>query len=146
MHQHGQVIQFKRLAADGTPAWAYRYHQAGRDSKRLQRGGFSPQEAAARALDVGLERLHRRCGTSRVITLRELVAEYLAQHQAQVETVEKLRWLLTKSVAEFGERPIDELRAREIAAWRMRQPARPPLRSYPGAAPDARERSAGSCW
>jgi hypothetical protein len=48
-----------------------------------------------------------------------LVDEYLAQHDAQPETIEKLRWLLTKAVAEFGDRRLGELRSHEIAAWRM---------------------------
>ena len=34
-------------------------------------------------------------------------------------TIEKLRWLLGKAVAVFGNRPIGELRSQEIAAWRI---------------------------
>jgi hypothetical protein len=34
-------------------------------------------------------------------------------------TIEKLRWLLAKAVAVFGERPLGELRSEEIAAWRI---------------------------
>jgi integrase len=34
-------------------------------------------------------------------------------------TIEKLRWLLGKAVAAFGERPVGELRSEEIAAWRI---------------------------
>jgi hypothetical protein len=34
-------------------------------------------------------------------------------------TIEKLRWLLGKAVAAFGERPVSEIRSEEIAAWRI---------------------------
>jgi hypothetical protein len=44
---------------------------------------------------------------------------YLTQHDAQPETIEKLRWLLAKAVGEFGDRRLGELRSQEIAAWRM---------------------------
>jgi hypothetical protein len=60
-----------------------------------------------------------RNGTASTLTLATLVNEYLARHDAQPETVEKLRWLLAKAVAEFGERRLGELRSQEIAAWRM---------------------------
>ena len=57
------------------------------------------------------------------MTLADLAEEYLAQHDGQPETTAKLRWLLTKSTAAFGSRPLIELDAREIAAWRMTLPA-----------------------
>jgi integrase len=41
------------------------------------------------------------------------------QHAAQPETVEKLRWLLSKAVSAFGELRLAELEPHEIAAWRM---------------------------
>jgi integrase len=43
----------------------------------------------------------------------------LAQHDAQPETIEKLRWLLAKAVGAFGDRRLGQLRAQEIAVWRM---------------------------
>jgi len=55
-------------------------------------------------------------GTARTLTLSQLVDEYVLQHQA--EPLAKLRWLLAKSVAGFGDTPIDELTGRDIAAWR----------------------------
>jgi integrase len=70
-------------------------------------------------LERALERLRREQRIPRSLTLRELVDEYLAQHEAEPETIEKLRWLLAKSVAVFGELRIGELRSQEIAAWRM---------------------------
>lgn len=119
MHQNGQVFALTTHAADGERLWAYRYRQAGRDSKRVQRGGFHSQAAARKALDAALDRLRRASGTSRTLTLRQLVDE----HQAEPETTDKLRWLLAKSVAAFGEQPIDELSGRDIATWRMTLPA-----------------------
>jgi integrase len=47
------------------------------------------------------------------------VEAYLAQHDVEPVTIEKLRWLLAKAVAVFGERPVGELRSEEIAAWRI---------------------------
>jgi hypothetical protein len=47
------------------------------------------------------------------------VEAYLAQHDVEQVTIEKLRWLLGKAVAYFGERPVGELRSEEVAAWRI---------------------------
>src|ERR671919_580282 len=44
---------------------------------------------------------------------------YLAQHDVQPVTIEKLRWLLAKATAVFGDRRIGELTSQEIAAWRI---------------------------
>ena len=56
------------------------------------------------------------------MTLAELVEEYLAQHDAQAETIEKLRWLLAKAVGVFGDCRLADLRSQEIATWRMTVP------------------------
>ena len=70
----------------------------------------------------GRSRLRRQNGIGSGLTLAELVDEYLAQHDAQPETIEKLRWLLAKAVRVFGDRRLSELRSQEIAAWRMTIP------------------------
>jgi len=85
----------------------------------VQRGGFRSEQDAGEALERALERLRRTNGTASTLTLAMLVDEYLAQHEAQPETIEKLHWLLAKAVAEFGDRRLGELRSQEIAAWRM---------------------------
>ena len=54
-----------------------------------------------------------RSGTRRRLTLAELVEIYLAQHDVGPVTIEKLRWLLAKAIAAFGERPVGELRCLE---------------------------------
>ena len=61
-------------------------------------------------------------GLAEAPTLAEFVELYLAQHDGEPETTEKLRWLLAKSVGVFGGRRISRLRSPEIAAWRMTIP------------------------
>jgi integrase len=119
MSQRGQLIRLKRTSEDGEPLWAYRYRPGGRESKRLQRGGFGSERDAAAALERELERLRRDRRLAKSLTLADLVEAYLAQHDVEPVTIEKLRWLLGKAVAVFGERPVGELRSEEIAAWRI---------------------------
>ena len=71
------------------------------------------------ALERALERLRRAHGTGTTLTLAGLVDVYLAQHDAQPETIDKLRWLLARAAGEFGDRRLGELRSQQIAAWRM---------------------------
>jgi integrase len=119
MSQHGQLIQLKRRGRDGQALWAFRYRVGGRGSKRVQRGGFASEREATEALERQLERLRREQRVARSLTLGELVEAYLAQHDVDEVTIEKLRWLLGKAVAVFGDRPVGELRSEEIAAWRI---------------------------
>jgi len=119
MSQQGQLFRLKRTGRDGEPLWAYRCRLGGRGSKRVQRGGFASERDAAEALQRELERLRRERRVSRSLTLAELVEVYLAQHDVEPVTIEKLRWLLGKAVAVFGERPVGELRSEEVAAWRI---------------------------
>src|SRR5438034_11101912 len=91
---------------------------AGRDSRRLQRGGFKTERAAREALERVLARLRREQGLVEAPRLRELVDLYLAHHGGEPETVE-LRWLPTKAVRVFGHRRINQLRPAEIPTWRM---------------------------
>ena len=102
--QQGQVFELKKRAVDGSPVWAYRYRTGGPGSRRMQRGGFSSERDAAEALERALEQLRRQNGVGSTLTLKELVDEYLAQHDAEPETIEKLRWLLAKAVRVFGDR------------------------------------------
>lgn len=50
MAQQGQVFRLAGQGRDGT-RWAYRYRVGGRGSKRVQRGGFESEQAAAEALE-----------------------------------------------------------------------------------------------
>jgi integrase len=119
MSRQGQLFRIRRTGRDGEPLWAYRYRLGGRGSKRVQRGGFASERDAAQALEPELERLRRERGVSRSLTLAELVKVYLAQHDVEPVTIEKLRWLLAKAVAVFGDRPASDIRSAEIAAWRI---------------------------
>src|SRR5437764_1022697 len=119
MVQQGQTFELTRCGPDGERLWAYRYRTGGRDSKRVQRGGFAAEQDARDALDRELERVRRERRISRRLTLSELVETYLGQHGGQPVTIEKLRYLLSKAHAVFGDRKIGELTSQEIAAWRM---------------------------
>jgi hypothetical protein len=52
MVQQGQTIELTRRGADGRPLWAYRYRTGGRDSKRVQRGGFASEQDARDAREL----------------------------------------------------------------------------------------------
>jgi hypothetical protein len=56
------------------------------------------------------------------MTLGELVEEYLQMHQGEAVTIAKLRWLLGKATAMFGEVRLAELSSKEIYAWRLTIP------------------------
>ena len=119
MVQQGQTIELTRRGQDGERLWAYRFRTGGRGSKRVQRRGFASEQDARDALERELERLRRERRIVRRLTLAELVETYLAQHDVQPVTIEKLRYLLSKATAVFGDRTIGELTSQEIAEWRM---------------------------
>jgi hypothetical protein len=76
----------------------------GRGSKRVQRGGFACEQDARDALERELERLRRKQRITRRLTLSEFVEAYLAQHDVQPVTIQKLRYLLSKATAVLGDR------------------------------------------
>jgi hypothetical protein len=120
MVQQGQTIELTCRGPDGERFWAYRYRTGGRGSKRVQRGGFASEQDARDALERELEQVRRERRIARRLTLAELVEAYLAQHDVQPVTIEKLRYLLSKATAVFGDRKVGELTSQEIAEWRMR--------------------------
>src|SRR5437867_10436107 len=119
MVQQGQTFELKCRGTDGERLWAYRFRMGGRNSSRVQRGGFTSEQDARDALERELERLRRERRIARRLTLAEFVETYLAQHDVQPVTIEKLRYLLSKATAVFGDRFVGELTSQEIAAWRM---------------------------
>src|SRR5438477_4944659 len=133
MVQQGQVFELRRSAGDGERLWAFRYRTGGRDSKRVQRGGFACEQDARDALDRELERVRRERRISRRLTLSELVDTYLAQHDVQPVTIEKLRYLLSKATAVFGDRKIGELTSTGDRPMADEPLARLPFRSDTGA-------------
>ena len=118
MLQGGQVFELTQ-SRDAERLWAYRFRVGGRGSKRIQRGGFASERDAREALERELERVRRERRIPRSLTLAQLVEVYLAQHDVQPVTIAKLRWLLGKAIAVFGDRRIRELTPQEIAEWRM---------------------------
>ena len=80
---------------------------------------FASEQDARDALERELERIRREQRIARRLTLAELVDTHLAQHDVQPVTIEKLRYLLSKATAVFGDRKIGELTSLEIAPWRM---------------------------
>jgi len=110
--QHGQVLKLHGCRSDGKARWAYRYRVDGSCSKRPQVGGFATRDEAQRALRRELAGLR----PGRKMTVTELVEAYLKIHQAAPSTIEKLRWLLSKATAAFGEQLIADLRSEEICA------------------------------
>jgi integrase len=119
MMQQGQTIELTRRGPDGERLWAYRYRTGGRDSMRIQRGGFRSEADARAALERVLEKHRRGRGMGRRLTLAEFVDEYLAQHEVSPVTLAKLRFLLGRAVHAFGGYYLDELDPIEISAWRM---------------------------
>ena len=77
MMQQGQVFELNPSRGDGRTLWAYRYRTGGRTAKRIQRGGFASEQDARAALERALERLRRRQNRGRMLTLSELVEQYL---------------------------------------------------------------------
>jgi predicted DNA-binding WGR domain protein len=78
MAQQGRVLELKGRGADGRTVWAYRYRVGGRGSRRVQRGGFASEHAAAEVLAPTLERLRRARGLVEAPRLSELVGVYPA--------------------------------------------------------------------
>lgn len=78
----------------------------------VRRGGFPSEQDARDALERELGRLRQERRIGRRPTLSELVEIYVAQHGVQPVTIEKLRYLLGKATAVFGDRAIGELTSR----------------------------------
>ena len=62
MLQQGQAFELSTGRPDGKGLWAYRYRVGGRESKRVQRGGFRSEADARAALERALEKLRRESG------------------------------------------------------------------------------------
>jgi integrase len=119
--QQGQVFKLRAKGVDGQPLWAYRYRLDGRGSLRPQVGGFATRADALKALEKVLARLGSG-GRAATMTLGELVDEYLEMHQAEPVTIAKLRWLLGKATAAFGDVRLAELAPKDVYAWRLTVP------------------------
>jgi hypothetical protein len=90
MLQQGQVFPLASRGG-GETRWAYRYRVGGRGSRRVQRGGFTTEQAAVEALERALERLQREQRLVETPTLREFIDVYLDRHGGEPETIAKHR-------------------------------------------------------
>ena len=93
--------------------------------RRRQPGFSSPSKARAWFRDVEAHRM-RGGLVDEPLTLREFTDRYLARYETQVEpvTVRTLRFRLARSLEEFGDTKLSDLRAGEIAAWEAGLPPR----------------------
>ena len=113
--QRGQVWRL-----DGG-SWAYRYRDE--NGRRRQVGGFKTKGEASHALAsaLGFARLGA-LGVPRDVTVSELAARYLAQHDVDPVTIATLRSRLRQAEAGLR-RPEDH----DVAARRVRRVAEEPL-------------------
>ena len=108
-------------------SWAARY----RDAEGIQRlrGGFETKTAAREWLDRKIDgvdalRTGERLSPSAIPTVTELVEQFLATHEVDPATTDKLRYELKHATREFGDKRVDRLRTPDLAAWRATLPAR----------------------
>lgn len=107
--------------------WGARwYDETG--TRRFQ-GGFSTRSEARDWLEntvKGVAALRRGDlpKPTDIPTVNVLIDNFLAAHQVDQATTDKLRYQLAHAKATFGDRPIDRLTPFEIEAWRAQLPAR----------------------
>jgi len=107
--------------------WSVRY----RDETGVQRlrGGFATKTEAGEWIDKKLEEVEalrsgERITPSELPSVAELVDQFLATHEVDPATTNKLRYELKHATREFGDTRVDQLRTHELAAWRATLPAR----------------------
>ena len=118
--QRGSVV--KR----GTRWGARWYDEVG--TRRFQ-GGFDTKSAARKWLDskvgeVAAVRRGDRPAAAEMLTVDELVTRFLASHDVDPATTNKLKYELKRATVAFGDRRVDELRPYELDAWRGTLPPR----------------------
>jgi integrase len=111
--QRGQIYKL----AGGT--WAYRFRDE--NGRRRQVGGFRTKGEASLALASALNFARLGAlGVPRDITVSQLAERYLAQHDVDPVTIDRLRSQLRQAELVFGDRLITTLQPDELAAWRKR--------------------------
>jgi integrase len=108
--------------------WAIRFYDA--RGRRHQRNGFRTRAEAHRALEEELRRVRLGPAFRPEMRFRDLVARYLAQHEAAPATIVWLRENLRPACAVFGDEPIGSLSAERVGAWRAKLPAGKRHRSH----------------
>lgn len=114
--QRGQV--FRQGAG-----WASRYYDE--TGARRRQAGFPTKTEAGQWLDAKVEETEAlRRGDARAVarqedvTVRETITRYLAQHDVDPATTEKLRRQLSNAVGQFGDRQIRTIQPYELGTWR----------------------------
>ena len=104
-------------------SWGVRWYDE--NGNRRRQGGFETKSAAREWVDnkvaevAALRRGDRAAlARSESVTVSEAVDRYLAAHEVDVATTEKLRRQLRHATAAFGARQLATLRPDELAAWR----------------------------
>jgi integrase len=115
--QRGSVVRLEG-------SWGVRYYDE--NGKRQRQAGFDTKSAAHAFLDStvkGVAALRRgdpsALARSEAVTVTEAITRYLAQHDVDPATTEKLRRQLRHATAAFGPREIRTLRPDELGAWRL---------------------------
>jgi len=98
MLQQGQLFKLKTRGTTGKRSGPTAIGSLAATPNASSGGGFQTERKAHEALERALESSRRDNGLGSRLTLSELTAEYLAQHDAEPRTIEKLRWLLEKAV------------------------------------------------
>ena len=109
--------------------WSARWYDE--TGVRRRQGGFDTKSAAGEWLDGKLKEVaalkRGDIPTMRrqtMLTLRELVDEYLEQHSAEKNSLRTLRARLRYAVDTFGDTRVDRLDPQAIGAWRKQLPER----------------------
>jgi integrase len=111
------------------PGGSYGVRYYDDDGVRRRQGGFATKSEAGawlgRKLDE-VEALRRgdRPAPVDIPTVTELVATFLASHEVDPATTNRLRYELKHATRAFGDRRIDQLRTAELVAWRSTLPVR----------------------
>jgi integrase len=116
--QRGQTVKRKG-------GYGVRFYDA--DGMRRRAGGFRTKSEAREWLDdktreVAALRRGDPVALSRaeLVTVEDAVDRYLAAHEVDPATTDKLRAQLRHATAAFGDRELRTLRPDELAAWRRR--------------------------
>jgi integrase len=107
--------------------WSARFYDA--ENFRRSRGGFPTKTAARDWLERQLDEVEalrsgERVAPEAIPTVNELVDGYLATHEVDPATTNKLRSQLRHATRAFDGRKIDELAPLELSTWRTTLPER----------------------
>jgi integrase len=96
--------------------WAIRWRDA--HEVRRQRGGFRTKKEAKAVLDEELKKARLGPLYRPEVTLNEVIAAFFEQYEGAPASHDWLRQYLRKATPVFGDVPIGELDALEVARWR----------------------------